>query len=517
LLQEKLRDDWQSGCFVQSDCCDSINAVVSHDWVATLPEAVTAVMDAGLSASYGDPSGITAALLDARGSGLLSNATFDAAIKRTLLTLFRVGMFDTNNSANPFRGPYDAAQLDGPAHRALAREAAAKTFVLLENRAAALPLAALPARVAVIGPFSDCTRLHGDYGGQDSDFPRFYCSYSHSYSGTMSAVSTLRSAAAAEAPGGGEVRWAQGSGFAQPAGADGIANATAAAAWADLVVLAVGLGATIECEGTDRTALGLPAEQMALVAAVAGAMRAGAKLVVAIASAGGVDLAVPRADAVLQIFYPGEETGAAFFDVLLGRVVPSAKLPETVYTNDYLALVEPEINFNMVTRGTGRTYRFFNESKALAENPGVAAYTRYKFGYGLSYCTYTYANLALTYNASAGSVGVDVDVAVKGSTPPGLACTEVTEVFLTLPPAPFATPIYSLVAFAATPLPAAGAPPTHLHFDVADYDLWTTYVDGTRVLAGGAYTFSVSGHLPDDAKGAASSNVLTATIQLAAP
>jgi len=42
-------------------------------------------------------------------------------------------------------------------------------------------------------------------------------------------------------------------------------------------------------------------------------------------------------------------------------------------------------------------------------------------------------------------------------------------------------------------------------------------VDGTRVLAGGAYTFSVSGHLPDDAKGAASSNVLTATIQLAAP
>jgi hypothetical protein len=424
-------------------------------------------------------------------------------------------MFDTNNSANPFRGPYDAAQLDGPAHRALAREAAAKTFVLLENRAAALPLAALPARVAVIGPFSDCTRLHGDYGGQDSDFPRFYCSYSHSYSGTMSAVSTLRSAAAAEAPGGGEVRWAQGSGFAQPAGADGIANATAAAAWADLVVLAVGLGSVFEAEGVDRTALGLPGEQAALVAAVAGAMRASAKLVVAIASAGGVDLVVPRADAMVQIFYPGEEAGAAFFDVLLGRVVPSAKLPETVYADEYLSLVEPEINFNMVTRGTGRTYRYFNETKARQENPGVAAFTRYRFGYGLSYCTFAYSNLALAYNASAGSVGIDVDVAIAGSSPPGLSCTEVTEVFLTLPPAPFITPIYSLVAFAATPLPAAGAPSTRLHFDVASYDLLTTYVDGSRALAGGIYTFHVGGHLPDDPRGPG--DVLTATIQLAAP
>ena len=502
---------------MQSDCCDSIDAVVSHNYVATLPEAVVAVMDAGLSASYGNPSGITAALLQARGSGLISNATFDAAIKRTLLTLFRVGMFDTSSSANPFRGPYDAAQLDGPAHRALAREAAAKTLVLLENRAAALPLTALPARVAVIGPFSDCTRLFGDYGGQDHDFPGFYCSYSHSYVGSMSAVSTLRAAAAAAAPPGGEVRWAQGSGFAQPAGADGLANATAAAAWADLVVLAVGLGSVFESEGNDRSVLGLSGAQSALVAAVAGAMRAGAMLVVAIASAGGVDLVVPRADAVLQLFYPGEETGAAFFDVLLGRVVPSAKLPATVYANEYLALVEPEINFNMVTRGTGRTYRFFNESKALLEHPSVPAFTRYRFGYGLSFCTFEYSHLMLAFNTSAGSVSVDVDVAVAGSVPAGLACTEVTEVFLTLPPAPFATPMYSLVAFAATPLPAAGAPPTHLHFEVADYDLWTTYVDGSRVLAGGTYTFHVGGHLPDDAKGALSSNVLTATITLAAP
>jgi beta-glucosidase len=514
LLQTKLRDAWGSGAFVQSDCCDSIDAVLEHDYTATLPEAVAAVLDAGLSASYGNPSGITAALLEARATGLVANATIDAAIKRTLLTLFRVGMFDTNNSANPYRGPYDETALDGPAHRALAREAAAKTMVLLENKNATLPLAALPPKVAVIGPFSDCTTLAGSYGGHEKEWPNFACSYTHTYVGSMSAVSTLRAAVAAEAAAGGstEVRWALGSGFGVPAGADGLVNASAAAAWADLVVLAVGLGTAVEAEGRDRVALTLSAAQAALVDAVAGAVRPGATLVVAIASAGGVDLVVPRADAVLQMFYSGEETGSAFVDLLRGRAVPSAKLPETIYANEYLDLVEPEINFNMITRGTGRTYRFFDEARALANNASVAAYTRYRFGYGLSYCTFAYSNLALAYDAATGSVGVDVDVAATGSTPSGLACTEVTEVYLTLPKAAFATPLFSLVAFAATPLLPAGAPPTHLHFDIADYDLWTTYVDGTRALAGGDYAFAVGGHLPGDARGAG--NVLSGVVSI---
>jgi beta-glucosidase-like glycosyl hydrolase len=95
LMTQKLRTEWGSDCFVQSDCCDSIDAVVSHKWVDTLPEAVAAVMNAGLSASYGNFAGITAALKSALASGLITNATFDARIQRTLLTLFRVGMFDS--------------------------------------------------------------------------------------------------------------------------------------------------------------------------------------------------------------------------------------------------------------------------------------------------------------------------------------------------------------------------------------------------------------------------------------
>jgi len=258
--------------------------------------------------------------------------------------------------------------MDGPAHRALAREAAGKSTVLLENRGSSsssssssgsgsgsgsgstLPLSALPPRVAVIGPFAHCTDRTGDYGCHERDYPNLQCSYGHSYSGTTSAVNTVLLAAQAEAagaPGGAVVvQSTLGSGINTPAGAGGLAQAANLTAWADLVVLVVGVGC-MEGEGRDRANLTLSAAQAALVEAVSAAMAPTAKLLVAVASAGGVDLVVPRADALLQIFYNGEETGSGLWDVIMGRLSPSARMPETVYAWQYLGLVAPEINFNV--------------------------------------------------------------------------------------------------------------------------------------------------------------------------
>ena len=519
LMTEKLRNQWKSDSFVQSDCCDSIDAVVNHRWVSTLEEAVAAVIDAGLSASYGNFEGISTALRKALADGLVSNATFDARIQRTLLTIFRVGMFDTHNPANPYAGPYDETLIDGPAHRQLAREAASKSTVLLENRGAppALPLTALPPKIAIIGPFADCADNTGDYGCHESEYPKLSCSYGHSYSGKTSVVSTVLSAArdeVAAAGGSSTIEYVLGSGINVAAGVtDGLAAAANVTAWADLTVLVVGLGC-YEAEGRDRLNLTLSGAQAALVQTVAAAKASAGRLIIAVASAGGVDLVEPRADAVLQIFYNGEETGAGLWDVLLGRVSPSARMPETVYAWQYLNLVAPEINFNMVTFGTGRTYRFFNNSAAVAKSGGSQdTYIRYRFGYGLSYCTFEYSGLVLTPNATDGSISVEVDV--MAVSPAGRACREVTQVYLTLPPqAGLVTPIYSRVAFTVTPLPAPPAEATHLTLSVKYDDLLTTLVNGTRVLTGGAYTFSVSGHLPDDAKGAMQSNVLTAVSTL---
>ena len=76
------------------------------------------------------------------------------------------GEFDFASPAFPFAGPYDESALDGPAHRALAREVAAASIVLLQNEGGLLPLsaAAPPATVAVIGPWAGCADTAGSYG-----------------------------------------------------------------------------------------------------------------------------------------------------------------------------------------------------------------------------------------------------------------------------------------------------------------------------------------------------------------
>ncbi len=359
-------------------------------------------------------------------------------------------------------------------------------------------------------------------GCHEHEYPNLQCSYGHSYSGTTSVVNTVLTAAEAEAAASTAsgspvaVQFTLGSGIGVPAGAQGLGEAANLTAWADVVVLVVGLGCA-EAEGRDRTNLTLTGAQRDLISTVTAAMKPTSKLIVAIASAGGVDLVVPRADALLQIFYNGEETGSGLWDVVLGRLSPSARMPETVYAWQYLTLVAPEVNFNMVTFGTGRTYRFFNNSAAVAKSGGAQdTYIRYRFGYGLSYCTFAYSNLVVK-QVGGGNVTVDVDVAVatpaRGSG--GGGCREVTQVYLTLPSQPdLVVPIYSLVGFAVTPLPPPPAAPTHLTFIVPLVDQLTTLVNGTRVFTGGVYTYAVGGHLPDDTQGEAQSNTLVGTLSL---
>jgi len=129
-----------------------------HHYYATLGEAVVGALDAGVVAvDSGGCAAIVAALGAAIAAGNATVAALDAAIARQFEMRFRVGEFDSNSSAFPFAGPYDESAVDGPAHRALAREAAAAGMALLKNDAGVLPLdaAALPASIAVIGPWAD--------------------------------------------------------------------------------------------------------------------------------------------------------------------------------------------------------------------------------------------------------------------------------------------------------------------------------------------------------------------------
>lgn len=201
----------------------------------------------------------------------------------------------------------------------------------------------------------------------------------------------------------------------------------------------------------------------------------------------------------------GEEAGAGLVDVLLGDLVPAARLPVTVYRQAYLNSVGPLADFNLVSNGTGRTYRMLGAGSPL---------TRFSFGYGLSYATFSYSNLTATVSKQPLRVQVALTVAVQSVSASVAArhstVREVVQLYVSVPPMPeVVTPRYSLCAFSTEALRTDGSP-TRVAFTLDASAFLTTLTNGTRLVTGGSYTLSVSGHLPDDPAGP--SNVVTTQV-----
>ncbi|MEU5991055.1 glycoside hydrolase family 3 C-terminal domain-containing protein [Spirillospora sp. NPDC047418] len=129
------------------------NIVNSQKYYPDLPSGDAAIVKAGVDSFTTDDtnSSITVnAIKDALSRGLLAEADVDRAVGHILGIRVRLGEFD------PGGGPYGKITkeaVDSPAHRALAREAAAEQMVLLKNKGRTLPVSS--GKVAVVGPLSD--------------------------------------------------------------------------------------------------------------------------------------------------------------------------------------------------------------------------------------------------------------------------------------------------------------------------------------------------------------------------
>lgn len=168
------------------------------------------------------------------------------------------------------------------------------------------------------------------------------------------------------------------------------AEAKALAARVDAVVVAVGFDHTIESEGADRT-FQLPTGQDELISELSAVNK---NTIVVVTSGGGVDMTgwVERVPALVQAWYPGQEGGTAFAEILFGDVNPSGRLPATFERrwedNPAHASYYPQPGTNRVVYGEGVFvgYRGYekNNTKPL-----------FPFGHGLSYTSFRYANLSV--------------------------------------------------------------------------------------------------------------------------
>lgn len=392
------------------------DGVVVSDWGAVYDPvaAVRAGVDLRMPGRPGDDRVARAAE-----AGVVPEAGLDDVVDRLTRLSGRV--------THPPAGPAD---LD--AHHALTRRAAAASAVLLKNDDATLPLdAALPGRVAVIGELARSPRYQG--AGSSAVHP----------TRIVSALDALGARVSG-------LRFAPGHRLTtDDTDADLLAEAVQVAADVDVAVVFLGLPPSAETEGSDRTHIDLPRNQIDLLAAVAGT---GARVIVALSNGAAVTTAPWRhhAAAIVEFWLTGQAHGDTVADVLLGDVNPSGKLAETIprRLQDTPTYLDHPGENGHVRYGEGIHvgYRWYDAREMDVDHP---------FGHGLSYTDFAFTDLDVAVHAVADPVALTVGLTVTNTG--GRAGAEVVQVYLDDRAGLLITPPQELRAFTKVHLAPGGA------------------------------------------------------------
>jgi len=214
------------------------------------------------------------------------------------------------------------------------------------------------------------------------------------------------------------------------------------ASQADVALVCAGFDITTEREGYDRT-FTLPWGQDSLIEAVAAA---NPRTVVALTSGGGVDMRrwLSRVPAVVQLWYPGQEGGQAFAEILFGARSPEGKLPvtfdrsweENPVHDTYYPPPHPDgaVSHVKYAEGVFLGYRYYT---SRGKEP------LFPFGFGLSYTTFAFSHLAV--GAGPGGVPASVSFDVTNTGP--RAGAEVAQLYLGDPSARVPRPVRELRHF----------------------------------------------------------------------
>ena len=377
LLHDILRDTWGFQGYVVSDCDAVLDISNSHHWTSTTTEAAAQALRAGTDLNCGTtyPIELQAAL----DQGLVVESDVDTALVRVLRARFLLGEFDTDAEV-PYRS-IGADVIESQAHSELALEAARAAIVLLKNDGHLLPLdRAAVHSIAVIGPHGDDVTLGGYSGVPDH---------------TVSALAGIRAKLSAAVT----VAYQQGctiTGTSDPSAIDAAADLARSS---DIAIVFVGTSQDVLREAMDRPDWNLPGAQGDLIQAV---FAANPKTIVVLVTAGpvAVDWAQEKVPAILTALYDGQEQGTAIADALFGDSNPGGKLTTTWYTG--AATLPPIGDYDL---RKGRTYLYY-EGTPL-----------YPFGHGLSYTTFSYANLQVAPAAMSPTDSATITVDVRNTGP----------------------------------------------------------------------------------------------------
>ena len=426
LLTGVLRGRWGFDGFVVSDLESIDGLYTSHHVARDLQQAGEMALDAGVDVDLG--AHCFSLLKESVEAGRISKEVLDRAVKRVLVRKFEAGLFD-----NPYLPEDNAAGVRSQEHIAVAAQVARESVTLLKNNGV-LPLRA-GMRIALVGPNADNTYNQlGDYTAPQDP------------ANVITMLEGLQNAGAA-------VTYVKGCAV-RDTRANQIAEAVQAARRSDVVVAVVGgssardfqtryidTGAAVvdktavsdmeAGEGYDRSTLDLLGLQPQLLEA----LKATGKPLVVVYIEGrplNKNWAADQADALLTLWYPGQEGGTALADVLLGRYNPAGRLSVSV------------------PRSVGQLPVYYNRKMPYSHDyVEESALPLYPFGHGLSYTTFEYNNVR-TEGDAPDAFCVKVDVTNTGT----LAGDEVVQVYVRDLTASTVRPRKQLCAFKRVHIPA---------------------------------------------------------------
>lgn len=403
-LTEVLREQWGFDGLIVSDY-RAINLLYAHHRVASdEAEASALSLRAGMDVELPSFTCFRDGIAKALERGHLEPTEVDAAVRRVLVEKSRLGLFE-----HPYADE-GAIALNSRDHASLAEEAAIRSIVLLKNDGV-LPLAT-GGTTALIGPLADeplagmsgysfpahLVLWHGPAAGE-----RWAPSLRETIAERTGTNALLHAAGCSILADRSQVARVfpgdvDGGSSASPVSLDEsrIAEAVAAAARAERVILAVGdiaglfLAGTVG-EGSDASSLALPGVQQKLLEAI---LALGKPTVVVLLSGRPYNIGsgYQQANAVVEAWLPGQGGAQAIAKILYGEASPGGRLPLSI------------------PKSAGALPYAYNHKLKAGGTPIQPEFgALYPFGFGLTYTTFEYREFELERS----SVPVDGEIRIS--------------------------------------------------------------------------------------------------------
>ena len=393
ILTELLRDELRFKGIAVTDWEDIIKLYRDHRVAKDMREAVKLAINAGIDMSMTpNDYSFNKALIDLVRNGEIPESRLDESCRRILWVKQQLGLFE-----RPIPEFDSYHKFGSKEHRNAALNTALESITLLKNDSDLLPLSK-SSSILVCGPAANSLNVQNG-------------AWTHTWQGIDEQYNTVDAKTiyqAIEEESKGRVLFSPGCGLSER---NGLEMALKQAKEVDVVLVCLGEIPSTEKPG-DIESLDLPKSQIELVTELS---KLGKPIILAMVLNRPMIVreVEPLAGSILHCYLPGDEGGRALSKIVFGEVNPSGKLPFTY----------PRYSGSLVPYDHKYTETLDKDFGRDAFNP------QWEFGFGLSYSTFSYSNLAVAKKSYG--IGGTVDVSVDVTNTSEIEGREVVEVFVT--------------------------------------------------------------------------------------